>query len=193
MYVNQAANVDRGIGRIRDRLVERGLWEDTILLIVSDHGESIYHDDVLGHGLRLTDGQTRLACVVVHPTTHVEAPFTHADVRGLVRSMLAAETPTTRPEVRTPPGRRVLQVLGTMRKPRRIAHVDASGQRVVYDFARRLCLEPARGRTCPLDSDRPGDGDLVAAVHDLVRHWEYERWVMESGDGSGPDLAAKPR
>ncbi len=179
LFVNQAANVDRGIGALRDRLVRAGVWDDTILVLVSDHGESIYHDDVLGHGLRLTDNQTRLACVVVHPTTDIVAPYTHTDMRGLVRSMLAVATPVPHPAVRTPPGRRVLQVLGTMKKPRRLAHVDATGYRVIYDLGRRLCLEPSTGRTCSLDSDRAEDRDLVQAARDLIRHWEYERWLME--------------
>jgi arylsulfatase A-like enzyme len=175
-YVNQAANVDRGLRALADRLKAREVWDDTILVIVSDHGESLYHDGVLGHGLRLTDNQTRIAAVFIHPTTDVPAPYAHVDLRRILHDMLAVETPVARPRVRTDPDRRVLQLIGTLERPRRIAHVDASGRRVIYDLAREIVIDAGTGETTGLD----GEGDLAARGRDLVRHWEYERWVSSA-------------
>jgi Sulfatase len=185
LYVNQAANVDRGLRELADRLKAQGVWEETILVLVSDHGESIYHDEVLGHGLRLTDNQTRIAAIFVHPTTDVPAPYAHVDLRGILRGMLGVEKPVEKPTVRVDRERRVLQLIGRIRKPMRIAHVDASGRRVIYDLARGLVLDPSTGRTTRLDAG----GDLAERGRDLIRHWEYERWIA---DAAPEDLPRQP-
>jgi sulfatase-like protein len=182
LHANQAANVDRGIGALRDRLVREGSWKNTILVLISDHGESIYHDDVLGHGLRLTDHQTKVACIIVHPTVDVVEPLAHVDLRGLIRGMLSAPEPARAPVVRKDPESRLLQVIGSVRRPRRIAHVDAEGRRVIYDLERGLCIDQTSGTTCPLTSSNEEHANLVSRVHDLIRHWEYERWMMDTDD-----------
>ena len=123
-FQNQAANVDRQIRALSERLKAQGVWEETILVLVADHGESIYEDGVLGHGLRLTDTQTKVTCLFVHPTTDVPAPYVHVDLRGTLRHMLTVEEPTANPKVAIDADRRVLQMVGDYQSPRRLCHVD---------------------------------------------------------------------
>jgi hypothetical protein len=185
-YANQVAIVDRAVGRLRDRLVQAGVWEETTLILVSDHGESIYEDGVLGHGLRITDSQTRLACVVIHPVADLVEPFTLVDVRGLVRSQLTAPETAADPVVRREPDRRVLQVLGVVDRPRRIGHVGADGRRVLYDLHRGVGIDGETGETCRPDSGRSEEAELAHRVRALIRHWEYERWLMTVGETTDP-------
>jgi hypothetical protein len=176
-FQHQAANVDRGIKELAERLRRQGVWDDTILVLVGDHGESIYEDGVLGHGLRLTDTQSRIACLFVHPTTNVPAPFVHRDLRHLLHGMLTVKEPVASPRVELDPERRVLQIVGEIYQPKQLGHVDASGRRVIYDFGRGQCLDQQSGLSCVLDSPEPAHVELSTRVKDLVRHWELERWI----------------
>ncbi len=49
-YNERIAQIDSAIGQLRDTLVELGQWEDTLFIIVSDHGEAFYE-----HGLERHD------------------------------------------------------------------------------------------------------------------------------------------
>jgi arylsulfatase A-like enzyme len=51
LYDGEIAYVDDRIGRLLDTLEKRGLYDDTIIAFVSDHGEIMWeHGDYFGHG-----------------------------------------------------------------------------------------------------------------------------------------------
>jgi arylsulfatase A-like enzyme len=50
MYDSVLRYVDAQIGRLVELLRQRGLWDDTVLIVTSDHGEALYDRGVHGHG-----------------------------------------------------------------------------------------------------------------------------------------------
>ena len=59
MYLNTAANVDRAIKDLLLRVGET-LGRDPGVVVLSDHGESLFEEGFLGHGYALNDAQTRI-------------------------------------------------------------------------------------------------------------------------------------
>jgi arylsulfatase A-like enzyme len=58
-FHNALASVDAAVGALVDGLVRAGLWDETILLVVSDHGEAFYEHGLPTHGTQLFEEQTR--------------------------------------------------------------------------------------------------------------------------------------
>lgn len=53
MYALAIANVDRAIGHLLDQLIELGLYENTLIILTSDHGEFFGEHWLLGHSVHL--------------------------------------------------------------------------------------------------------------------------------------------
>lgn len=59
---------DLYLGRLFDLLRAQGRWDDALILVTSDHGESFFdHGLHVGHGMRLTDNELRVPLIVKLP------------------------------------------------------------------------------------------------------------------------------
>jgi arylsulfatase A-like enzyme len=74
---------DAAIGRAVDRLRERGLWDATLLVVTSDHGESFGEHGYLQHGPQVDGPVMRVPLVIRFPESLAE------DRRGIRVSQLA--------------------------------------------------------------------------------------------------------
>jgi arylsulfatase A-like enzyme len=167
MYLNTAANVDRAIGRLLED-VARALGHDAGVVVLADHGESLFDEGFLGHGYALNDAQTRIPLVVAGLPLTILEPFGQADLRGALHR--AFSDPTGRP-----PGpvlvresaKTVFQYLGNIDRPAAIGLTGAAG-RLVYDM---------RARTVQVGGGPwLTEGELSASqrrdVADLIHAWE---------------------
>lgn len=76
--------VDRGVGEVIDTLKEMGRYEDSLILITSDHGESFFdHKLHVGHGIGLKDDELRVPLIVKYPGA-VGGGTRHDELVGLV-------------------------------------------------------------------------------------------------------------
>jgi len=66
-FYNALAFVDGQVGRLIDQLRVAGVWESTVLLVVSDHGEAFYEHGVPTHGTMLLEEQARTAMLLRLP------------------------------------------------------------------------------------------------------------------------------
>jgi hypothetical protein len=132
MYLNTVANVDRAIGDVLSS-ARKTLGTDVGVVVLSDHGESLFDEGFLGHGYALNDVQTRIPVVISGLPLAIEEPFGEADLRDALRAALAHYDPSVPPARRQNDSRRVFQYLGGIRRPSQIAAAGLH-QRVVYDF-----------------------------------------------------------
>ena len=136
MYLNTASNVDRAIGEILSH-VRRTLGREPAVIVLSDHGESLFDEGFLGHGYALNDAQTRIPLVVANFPMRVEEPFVEADLRDAInRALEMPRTAGAKPVVVQDPARTVFQYLGQIARPAQIAFTGLSG-RTIYDFRER--------------------------------------------------------
>ena len=163
-YYNAVAWSDAALGALIARLKASGQWDDTVLLVVGDHGESLLDDGFLGHGHMLNDAQTRT--IAVTNVRGVEGKFAGLwDLRNLLVDILSNRSPRL-------PERPVLQHIGDLDSPARIGFVDAAG---------RVSFIPERG-TWSFDGGHNEftDNALTPAQHRraraLIDLWSNARW-----------------
>lgn len=66
-YAGEVAEVDRELGRFFDMLRARGLWDDTVLTVTSDHGESLGEHGEDTHGFFIYDSTIRIPWLLRAP------------------------------------------------------------------------------------------------------------------------------
>lgn len=65
LYRGELAYLDDNLGRLVDGLRDAGVWEDTLLVVTSDHGENIGEHGFVGHQYSLYDTILHVPLVVV--------------------------------------------------------------------------------------------------------------------------------
>jgi hypothetical protein len=154
-YRNSAANVDHAVGRILGHW--RGLRGGApAIIVVGDHGESIYENGALGHGIGIDREMTQIPFIAAGLPARCIFPIGLSDMRGLVRDALTrhGDSPTATVE----PDRWVWQYVGPFRGPRLFGAAFASGG-IVYD------RRGAEYRTW-------GTPPALPSFRDAVRLWE---------------------
>jgi hypothetical protein len=132
-YLNATANVDRAIGRVIEEVASH-IGQRPGVMVISDHGESLFEQGFLGHGFALNDAQTRVPLIVSGLPVKITMPFGLADIRRTLNEALASgralETP---PVAKRSAGARVFQYLGTLETPGQIGWTTEYGS-FTYDF-----------------------------------------------------------
>ena len=132
-YTNTAANVDKAIGAVIDA-VQRRRGTAPAVVVMSDHGESLFDEGFLGHGYALNEIQTRIPFIVANLPLVVREPFGQADLRGAIDAAMRVDPGVAAvPRLEPAPANEVFQYLGTIDRPREIALLGERG-RTIYDF-----------------------------------------------------------
>ncbi len=77
-FFGMIANIDENMGRLDDFLRESGLWENTILIFMTDNGGTagvpIFNAGMRGKKIDLWDGGHRVPCFIRWPAGQLRAP-----------------------------------------------------------------------------------------------------------------------
>ena len=119
-YANAAANVDRALEALVAALRARVGDDEIAVIVTSDHGEALFEDGVLGHGLALDVAQTRVPLVVTGLGGEWPEPIGLSDVRAALQHSLSAARGSEPSRERFVPiaGRRILQYMAVPERPR---------------------------------------------------------------------------
>ena len=104
LYLAEVRWVDESVGRIADDLRARGLFDDTLIVLLSDHGEEFWEHGSLGHGHSLYEELVRVPLIVKLPgsvrTGRIDTPVSTAavsttllELAGVPRSAQAGALP----------------------------------------------------------------------------------------------------
>jgi hypothetical protein len=127
MYLNTLANVDASLGRVLD-LVARTTGREPAVVVIADHGESLFDEGFLGHGYAANDAQTRIPFIVHNLPARVPDPVGQLDVRLMMRQALS-EDAAAGPVLAQDPARTIFQYIGDLATPKEIARVGLEGRR----------------------------------------------------------------
>lgn len=86
-YASEVEYVDVQVGELLDELVARGLDERCLLVLTSDHGESLGERRFIGHTRSLHDELLRVPLIVRPPTGSDRTPFLRERAQALVGLM----------------------------------------------------------------------------------------------------------
>lgn len=78
-YGASIGRIDRAIDQIRKTLVELGQWEDTLLVVTSDHGEGFFEHGLYMHDYNPYDEVMRVPLVISYPEKLRFAPRHRVD------------------------------------------------------------------------------------------------------------------
>lgn len=100
-YLRALGYMDERIRELVDGLAGRGLAENTLLVIITDHGEAFHqHPASLSHGMKVYDEMTRVPVVFLGPQVAglrrvVQQTTSHVDLAPTILSLLGMEAPCT--------------------------------------------------------------------------------------------------
>jgi arylsulfatase A-like enzyme len=138
-YDDCIAALDREIGRLLDELEGRGLLENTVVIITSDHGEQFGEHGVFNHGYSLYAHEIHVPLLVIAPSVpagrSVSEPVSLRDLPATIADLLRidAEPPF--------PGRSLVR---TWADPPEAQSIDAARSLSEVDIP--LIILPQRGR-----------------------------------------------
>jgi arylsulfatase A-like enzyme len=97
-YDTEIGFVDFYIGEFLRKIKEYGLYEDSLIIFLADHGESFGEHDYYGHGRRLYNSGLHVPLIVKFPgyearSTEVDRNISLMDVAPTVLSLLGHPTP----------------------------------------------------------------------------------------------------
>lgn len=102
MIAEYAAGVtwtDHHLGRLLDGLRERGLLDETLVVVTSDHGETLIdHANLFNHGISVYDSESHVPLILRFPGgrhggTRVEEVVSNIDVLPTLLTLLELPTP----------------------------------------------------------------------------------------------------
>jgi arylsulfatase A-like enzyme/Flp pilus assembly protein TadD len=100
LYDAGIAFADRQIGRLIAHLERQGLTENTLIVVVGDHGEGLREHSEYEHGLMLYNSTLRVPLIAAHPALckagyRVRESFSLVDLLPMLRECLGFETART--------------------------------------------------------------------------------------------------
>lgn len=97
-YDGEIAYIDRQIGRLLDALDENGMAENTTVIIVGDHGESLGEHGEETHGYMLHDSTLRVPLIIADPHApaagrRVSTPVSLVDIFATLLTVADVDVP----------------------------------------------------------------------------------------------------
>ncbi|MBN2714529.1 MAG: sulfatase-like hydrolase/transferase [Deltaproteobacteria bacterium] len=175
-YYDQVYHVDAAAARVMTSLRKHGVARNTIVLFVSDHGESLYDDgNTIGHGIAINDVMTHLLMVVVNSPVDVPDVLSHHHIRGLLRDMLTQPVAPT-PALKPLPERQLLQYVGNLRYPAEIGVFSVAEGRLIYNLRKNIISDHKANASVWFD-EKNHDSQLNRRGLSLIQKWEYQLYL----------------
>ena len=172
-YWNAVQYADQVIGQVIDSLKQQGVWDDTVLIITGDHGESLFEDGFLGHGHKINTVQTEVPLVINKPGITIEQPVGQKAIMDIARAMVGM-TPV--PHIRDNGKKAVFQYIGSVSTPAQAGIVEKDHVQTVLDFRTREIYFSDLKRW--IDVNRAlHEPRLAARSERMIDTWETLNWL----------------
>lgn len=173
LYDGVVRYLDSHIGRIVDTLRGIGEWEDTLLIITSDHGELLGERGILGHGFLYEPG-VRVPLLIRPPGGNHRTVDERVNTRGIARTALSAagreSDSRLGPDLLDPETFGESHVLVQNYRPRwnwsRYATENGQGRHAIYDENWKLLDLGDRRELYDVAADPPESKDLIESATD---------------------------
>jgi hypothetical protein len=172
-YWNSVAYSDWLVGQVIERLKKLGVYESSLIVVTSDHGESLFDDGFLGHGHMLNAQQTHIPLVLNQPGMDPVQPLGLDDIRSLLLDAAGAKLGDGNAGKSSEP---VFQFIGIIDRPVSIGFVEQGGRWTTLNLGTREVGSTDRAGKTSYDA-LPPSSPLRQRVDRLIRTWETERWI----------------
>lgn len=169
-YWNAVSNADWAVGRVVETLKKNNLYDQTSLVILGDHGESLFEDGFLGHGHAINEAQTHIPLVFNDPNLNINQAIGQVDVAEMaIRSAFELPNQWLNSE------KSVFQLVGNLSFPSLIGHVKYGGDRITFDFRSEqgYLSEDKQWKTL---QELLADSKQKDRINYLISDWETLKW-----------------
>lgn len=98
LYDAEIRYCDEGVGRLLEHVEKLGLAGDTIVVLLSDHGEMMYHHGIFFDHHGLYEGNIHVPCLIRHPDLpprHIPPLTAHVDLAPTLLELCGVPAPDT--------------------------------------------------------------------------------------------------
>ncbi len=171
-YWNAIAVADAAIGELIELLRNKGVYEDTVILILGDHGESLFDDGFLGHGHALNEIQTRIPLIINRPGLSIEQAVGQVDIAQLLVEIATGRfDPSRWQDV----DKAQFQLIGSLDTPQLVGQVSYGEIRTILDVRTRKVFFNDLKSWRSFDAAFNGR-DMAQRTSRLTQQWEVLRW-----------------
>lgn len=183
-YAEELAALDQALGALFDELERRGLWQETLVVITSDHGEELYERGGIEHGHTLHDELLRVPFVWKLPGSW-RAPRGHAsdalvEVRSTLPTLFELVGQPVPDGVSAPSLLPWLAGEARERSPVPAVFAESNGMFAVRTDRFKMVVTPAEKRyqLYDLEADPAERADLAASRPEELRELQLQlrRW-----------------
>ncbi len=171
-YWNALAYADSALGELISDLKRMNAWENTILIVTGDHGESLFEDGFLGHGHIINKRQYQTAMVISKPGYGGTGPVGLVDYRSIIHAAVDGSAAPAR----TVP---VLMHIGPLDTPAAIGMAGLDGEMTILKLDSKEAQIGENARPVSLAKLNSAGR---AQVDQLVHIWGKERWRRLQSD-----------
>jgi glucan phosphoethanolaminetransferase (alkaline phosphatase superfamily) len=130
-YYNAVAYSDWATARVIQALKDRGVYGRSLVAVSGDHGESLFDDGTLGHGMRISDKQLHTLLVANRKLPALDGLLGQSDLAAELLKGIGATVEGARPHAP------VLQIIGAPTMPAELGYVYPDGRRFSVHNANR--------------------------------------------------------
>jgi hypothetical protein len=187
-YDSTIAYVDSEIGRAIDRIRKAGLYDDSLIIVLADHGEAMYEHKAWGHSRNVFEETTRVPLVIKFPASlglkgRVPKVVQLIDVFPTVADLFADRLPL--------PGRSLLAAVegGAIDDTPAVAQSVADASQYGVRWRRwYYIVNLASGRQQVFDLDGDPRSEMKEGAAELKRFFlgMLLDWRTRTGVGGGP-------
>ena len=176
LYYGEVTFVDRWVGHLLQRVDDLGLWDDTIVLVLSDHGTQIWDHGAFGKGgANLRTYNTGIVCQMRVPGMKARAIDAIVQAHDVMPTLLELlDVPFSRLD-------------GTSLLPLLRGETDAVRQASVIGWA---TIQPHKANAGAYASVRTPRWNYISAVHEDGREWLYD--ILADPDENQNLITAHP-
>jgi arylsulfatase A-like enzyme len=176
LYYGEVAFVDECFGKLMGFLEERAISEETLSILVADHGEEFFEHGKIGHGKALYEESLHVPLVMRWPGkieagVRVASPVELVDLMGTVLDLTGVPAPAIQD------GRLLFEP--PSERPPFFASLKLDGQRkfAVRDYPWKLVVEGRSVKLFDLSADPDETRDVSKEHPERVR--ELQSWMRE--------------
>jgi len=171
-YWNAIAVADQAVGSMIERLKHLGVYEETVVMITSDHGESLFDDHFLGHGHALNQHQTRIPLIINRPDLGIDTAIGQVDIAELLVELATGRFESGKWQDLERPQ---LQIVGSLDTPQLVGIVSHGDKRTILDLRTRKVFFSDLGIWQDFDHAWT-DPNVADRTKKLILLWETARW-----------------
>ncbi len=203
-YDGEVAFVDELVGRLVGSLRENRLYEDSLIIFTSDHGESLGEHGEASHGLFLYDSTLRVPLIVKVPGSRWKGKLIPQQVRGIDIAPTILQLVPLKAKSQMQ-GRGLLSLIaGKWNQPELVAHSETYYPYYHFQWSPLFSLRTAKYKYIDaphpelfdLEAD-PGEkrnivqenGPMAASLEERLDQ-EYQRFNSQDAPGQAPQPEA---